>query len=102
MDLSSLMQQATQMQRQMEQIEQELNATIYEGNNGGKDGVTIRVDGTYAVQEVIIGEEMLSKDNKEMLQDMIMIAMNMAVTKATDDREKRLGSLTQGMKLPGM
>ena len=102
MDLSRLMQQAQQMQRQMSKVENELNATIYEGNNGGKGGVTIKINGTYAVEEVIVGEDLLEKENKEMLQDMIMIAMNAAVTKATEDREAKLGSLTQGVKLPGM
>ena len=102
MDLSRLMQQAQQMQRQISQVENELNATIYEGNNGGKDGVTIKINGTYAVEEVIVGEDLLEKENKEMLQDMIMIAMNAAVTKASDDREARLGTLTQGVKIPGM
>jgi len=39
MDLSRLMQQAQQMQRELGKIEDELNSTIYEGNNGGKNGV---------------------------------------------------------------
>ena len=102
MDLSRLMQQAQQMQNKLGKIEEELNATIYEGNNGGKGGVTIRINGTYAVEEVIVGEDLLEKENKEMLQDMIMIAMNMAVTKASEDREEKMGSVTQGVKIPGM
>lgn len=102
MDFSKLMEQAQMMQNQMSQLEDQLNNTVYEGNNGGKSGVTIRINGTYAVESVEVGEELLEKDNKEMLQDMIMIAMNAAVTKASDDREKKLGSVTQGMKIPGM
>lgn len=102
MDLSRLMQQAQQMQRELGKIEDELNSTIYEGNNGGKSGVTIRINGTYAVEEVIVGEELLDKENKEMLQDMIMIAMNDAVTKAAEDRESKMGSVTQGVRIPGM
>lgn len=102
MDLSRLMQQAQQMQRELGKIEDELNSTIYEGNNGGKNGVTIRINGTYAVEEVIVGEELLDKENKEMLQDMIMIAMNDAVTKAAEDRESKMGSVTQGVRIPGM
>lgn len=102
MDLSRLMQQAQQMQRELGKIEDELNSTIYEGNNGGKDGVTIRINGTYAVEEVIVGEDLLEKENKEMLQDMIMIAMNAAVTKAAEDRESKMGSVTQGVRIPGM
>ncbi len=102
MDFSKLMEQAQMMQKQMGKLEEQLNNTIYEGNNGGKSGVTIKINGTYAVEEVEIGEDLLEKDNKEMLQDMIMIAMNAAVTKATDDRERKLGSVTQGLKIPGM
>ncbi|MBE6121429.1 MAG: YbaB/EbfC family nucleoid-associated protein [Solobacterium sp.] len=102
MDLSRLMQQAQQMQRELGKIEDELNSTIYEGNNGGKNGVTIRINGTYAVEEVIVGEDLLDKENKEMLQDMIMIAMNDAVTKAAEDRESKMGSVTQGVRIPGM
>lgn len=37
-----------------------------------------------------------------MLQDMIMIAMNAAVTKAAEDRESKMGSVTQGVRIPGM
>ena len=102
MDLSRLMQQAQQMQRELGKIEDELNSTIYEGNNGGKNGVTIKINGTYAVEEVIVGEDLLDKENKEMLQDMIMIAMNDAVTKAAEDRESKMGSVTQGVRIPGM
>lgn len=102
MDLQKLMQQAQQMQRELGKIEEELNATIYEGSSGGSDGVAVKVNGKNEVQEVVIPDELMDVENKEMLQDMILIAVNDAIAKATAEREEKMGSLTQGMKLPGM
>ena len=44
----------------------------------------------------------MTVDNKEMLQDLILIAVNEAVEKAFQDRENKLGSATSGLNLPGM
>ena len=102
MDLSRLMQQAQQMQRRMNEIEAELAETTYEGNTGGEEGVTVVVSGRNEVQEVRIGEELMDPENREMLQDMVLIAVNDALGKAAAEREEKRGGLTQGMKLPGM
>ena len=102
MDLSRLMQQAQQMQRRMNEIEAELAETTYEGNTGGEEGVTVVVSGRNEVQEVRIGEELMDPENREMLQDMVLIAVNDALGKAAAEREEKLGAMTQGMKLPGM
>ena len=102
MDLSRLMQQAQQMQRRMQEIEGQLAETMYEGNTGGEEGVTVVVSGRNEVQEVQIFEDLMNPDDREMLQDMILIAVNDALGKAAAEREEKLGGLTQGMKLPGM
>ncbi|MBR2990807.1 MAG: YbaB/EbfC family nucleoid-associated protein [Solobacterium sp.] len=102
MDLSRLMQQAQQMQRRMQEIEGQLAETMYEGNTGGEEGVTVVVSGRNEVQEVRIFEDLMNPDDREMLQDMILIAVNDALGKAAAEREEKLGGLTQGMKLPGM
>ena len=102
MDLSRLMQQAQQMQRKMQEIEAQLAETMYEGNTGGEEGVTVVVSGRNEVQEVRIHEDLMNPDDREMLQDMILIAVNDALGKASAEREEKLGGLTQGMKLPGM
>ncbi len=54
------------------------------------------------MQFVEIADDLMSVDNKEMLQDLILIAVNEAVDKAFQDRENKLGSATSGLKLPGM
>ena len=99
MDMQRLMQQAQQMQRKLAKIEEELDATIYEGKN---NGVEVKVNGKNEVTEVSIDEDPLDKENKDMLQDMVMLAVNDAQAKAKADREAKMGSVTQGVRMPGM
>lgn len=97
--MQRLMQQAQQMQRKLAKIEEELDATIYEGKN---NGVEVKVNGKNEVTEVSIDEDLLDKENKDMLQDMVMLAVNDAQAKAKADREAKIGSVTQGVRMPGM
>ncbi len=99
MDMQRLMQQAQQMQRKLAKIEEELDATIYEGKN---NGVEVKVNGKNEVTEVSIDEDLLDKENKDMLQDMVMLAVNDAQAKAKADREAKMCSVTQGVRMPGM
>ena len=99
MDMQRLMQQAQQMQRKLAKIEEELDATIYEGKN---NGLEVKVNGKNEVTEVSIDEDLLDKENKDMLQDMVMLAVNDAQAKAKADREAKMGSVTQGVRMPGM
>ena len=99
-DFDALMKQAQAMQSEMMQIQDQLAETIYTGNNGGSTGVTVKINGNNEAQEVIIPEEMMNPEDREMLQDMIMIAFNDALDKANEDRERRLGKFTQGAGLP--
>ena len=101
MDIQKLMEQARQMQDNLGRIEEELNATGYEGKAGG-NGVKVVVNGRNEVQSVEIADDLMTVDNKEMLQDLILIAVNEAVEKAFQDRENKLGSATSGLNLPGM
>ena len=102
MDLQRLMQQAQQMQRKIAKIEEELDATIYEGATGGSEGVSVKVRGKNEIQEITISDELMDKENKEMLQDMLLIACNEALEKAKAERDEKMGAVTQGVKLPGM
>ena len=101
MDLPRLLKEAQKMQNQLGKIEEELAATIYEGSAGG-NGVKVSINGNYQIENIEIDAELLEKDNKEMIQDMIKIAVNDASKKAADDRQKKTGSVTSGVKVPGM
>ena len=99
MDMKRLMEQAQAMQKK---LEEELDATEYTGTTGGSNGVSVRINGKNEILEVSIHEDLLDKENKEELQDMLLIAMNSAVDQARGDRENKMGSITQGVSIPGM
>lgn len=102
MDLNKLMAQARKMQNDLTKMQEELNAKIYEGTTGGSEGVTIKIDGTNEVKEVSIAKELLDPENQDMVQDMILIAMNNAIEAAAKEREEKLGDATAGISIPGL
>jgi DNA-binding YbaB/EbfC family protein len=102
MDMKRLMEQAQQMQKKLKKIEEELDETIYEGTTGGSEGVTVKIKGNNETVEIAIHDDLLAKENKEELQDMLLIAFNSAVDQAKADREKKMGAITQGISIPGM
>ena len=99
MDLKSILEQAQKMQQDLSDIEAELNETVYEG---ASQGVTVKVNGRCEMQEIVIPDDLVNPEDKEMLQDLILIAQNEAVGKAAKDKEEKLGTATAGLKLPGM
>ena len=99
MDIQRLLKEAQKMQSSLQKVEKELEDSQYEGKSGP---VTVVINGNHNVVSVDIDEEILSADNKEMLQDMIMLAINDANKKASDERENKMSSLTVGVKMPGV
>ncbi len=101
MDIQKLLKQAQQMQGNLKKAEGELAARQYSGEASG-GAVSVVVKGSYEVASIHVEDELMDKENKEMMLDLIMIAMNQAFEKAKEDREALLGSLTGGISLPGM
>ena len=96
MNIQQMMKQAQQMQERLQQQMAELKV---EGNAGG-GMVTVVVNGAKHVQSLKIDPEAVSKDDVEMLQDMIVAAINDAQRKADDAMAQAMGGmLPPGMKL---
>jgi DNA-binding YbaB/EbfC family protein len=72
-----------------------------EGQAGG-GMVTVVINGAKAIQSVKLDPEVVSKDDVEMLQDLIVAAINDAQRKADDELQKSMGGMLGGMKIPGM
>lgn len=102
MDLEKLMQEAQKMQESLKEIDNELSETIYEGSSGGDSGVIVKVNGRNEIQEVLINDDLMNVEDKEMLQDMIVVAANDAVAKAAQEREEKLGAAAAGVNIPGL
>ena len=89
------MREAQKMQAKLQKERVELENTNYEGKSSL---VTITINGKKEVKSVKLDiSDDVSKDDVEMLEDMIMLAMNDAVKKADADKEKRLGKYGQGL-----
>lgn len=99
--LQEIMKQAQKLQKQMEEAKQELEHETVEASAGG-GMVTIVVTGKKTVKSVKISPEVLQED-PEMLEDLIMAAVNQGLKKAEEMAQERLGSLTGGLgNIPGL
>lgn len=99
MDLQRLLREAQKMQSKVSKVEKELNEAEYEGKNGP---VSIKMNGKHEVISVEIEEDVLSAENKDMLQDMILLAFNEANEKANKERDEKMGAVTAGVSIPGV
>ena len=101
MNINALMQQAQKMQQQMTKKQKELENKEYEfSSNGG--AIKIKMLGSKQLISLDIDEDLLDKDEKEMLQDMLVVAFNEAVNAIDEDVSKEMESLSGGMRIPGM
>jgi len=96
MNIQQMMKQAQQMQ---EQLQRQMADLKVEGNAGG-GMVTVIVNGAKQVQSLKIDPEVVSKDDVEMLQDLIVAAINDAQRKVDDEMAQKVGGmLPPGLKL---
>ncbi|MFD2616606.1 YbaB/EbfC family nucleoid-associated protein [Terrilactibacillus laevilacticus] len=100
-NMNNMMKQMQKMQKQMAKAQEDLKEQIVEGTAGG-GVVTVKSTGHKEIVEVNIKEEAVDPDDIEMLQDLVLAAVNDALTKVDELTNKQLGSLTKGMNLPGM
>ena len=103
-NMSKLLKQAQEMQQQIEEVQGQLSDMIVEAESGG-GMVTVKVNGKQEVLEVNIDPEAMAEDS-EMLEDLIISALNKALSKAQSDSQEKMNSVTGGMmsglKIPGM
>jgi DNA-binding YbaB/EbfC family protein len=98
MNIQQMMKQAQQMQDRMQKQMADLRV---EGAAGG-GMVTVVINGAKQIQSVTIDPEVVSKDDVEMLQDLIVAAINDAQRKADDELQQSMSGMLGGMKIPGM
>jgi hypothetical protein len=100
-NMGQLMKQAQQIQTKMAKLQEDLGDRTVEASSGG--GMVIVVaNGRQEVLSIKIEQEVIDPDDAEMLQDLIMAAVNDALTRAKDMVNEEMGKLTKGMNIPGM
>ena len=99
MDINKLMQQAQAMQRQLEKETAEINQMEFDGS-ASNGLVKVKVNGENKVLAVNIDSSILNPDDKEMIEDLVMIAVNDAIDAAEETKKNRYGSMASAMGLP--
>ena len=98
MNIQSMMKQAQEMQERLQKQMAELRVEATAG--GGM--VTVTVNGTKQLQSITIDPEVVSKEDVEMLQDMIVAAVNDAGRKVDEQLGQSMSGLMGGLKIPGL
>lgn len=100
-NIQQLMQQAQRMQQQMAQKQAELAEKTVTAQSGG-GMVTATVNGVHELLELSIDPDVIDPEDKEMLEDMVVAAVNQAMQQAEEMAQQELGKLTGGMNIPGL
>ncbi len=102
--MSKMLKQAQEMQKQIEKVQNQLSDMIIDAESGG-GMVTVKVNGKQEVLELVIDPDAM-KEDKEILEDLIISALNKGLSKAQSDSQEKMNSVTGGMmsglKIPGM
>ncbi len=100
-NMNQMLKQAQKMQEQMLKMQEEMENKTFDATAGG-GAVKVVVDGKREVKEVILSPEVVDPDDVEMLQDLIVAAVNEAMRKVEADSSAQLGSITGGLNIPGL
>jgi hypothetical protein len=98
MNIQQMMKQAQQMQ---DRLQKQMNELRIEATAGG-GMVTVVMNGAKQIQSLTIDPEAVSKEDVEMLQDLILAAINDAHRKADEAMSKQMQGMMGGMKIPGL
>ena len=99
--MGNLLKQAQEMQARMTKIQEELGQKTVEGSAGG-GMVQVTVNGQFNLVAVKIEPSVINSSEKEMLEDLILAAVNDGMRKARDLVSTEMGKLTGGLKIPGL
>ncbi|NLK64922.1 MAG: YbaB/EbfC family nucleoid-associated protein [Tissierellia bacterium] len=100
-NMNNMMKQVQRMQKQMEEMQRELEQREVEATSGG-GAVSVKVNGKKALLELKIDPEVVDKDDVEMLEDMVVAAINEAFRKADEMMENEMKKVTGGVNIPGL
>ena len=98
-NLAGMMKQAQEMQGRMAEVQEELGKLIVEGS-AAAGMVTVKATGKQQVTSISIDDSLL--DDKEMLEDLVLSAVNQALDKSRDAAAEKMQGLAGGMDIPGL
>ncbi len=101
MSMANLQRMAQQMQRDMLRVQEELAQATVEGSSGG-GVVTATATGKQELVSLTIDPSAVDPSDMEMLQDLVVAAVNEALRASRELAEQKMGAITGGLRLPGM
>ena len=99
MNINALMKQAQKMQSDMTKAQRELEKTLFEFDSAG-GAIHLSIYGSRKIEKIEIDRDAIDPDDKEMLEDMIKLAINEAIERIDEENEKIQAKLTSGMRMP--
>lgn len=100
-NMNKMLKQAQKMQQDMAKLQEELEERTVEASAGG-GAVTVVASGKKEIREIKINPEVVDPDDVEMLEDLVLAAVNEAMRKAEEMVSSEMAKITGGMNLPGM
>ena len=100
-NMHSMMKQAQKLQKKMLQTQQELATKTIEASAGG-GMVKVVANGAQKIESIVFEKEVVNPDDIEMLQDLVLAAVNDALTKSKEMVSAEMGKLTGGLNIPGL
>ena len=101
MSNKNIMKQAQKLQAQMAKLQEDLANMTVEASSGG-GAVTVTANGQQQLLSVTISPEVINANDVEMLQDMVLTAVNEALAKGQETAAKQMSGLTGGLNIPGL
>jgi DNA-binding YbaB/EbfC family protein len=99
--IGNLLKQAQEMQSRMAKVQEELAQKTVDGSAGG-GMVRVTINGQLALTSIKIDTTVINSEEKEMLEDLIMAAVNDGMRKARDMVSTEMSKITGGLKIPGL
>lgn len=100
-NMGNMMKQVQQMQKNMEKKQAEIEEQEFEATAGG-GAIRVVANGKKEITAIELKEEIVDPDDIEMLQDLIMVAVNDAISSAEKAMTDAMGAMTGGLKMPGL
>ncbi len=100
-NMNQMIKQAQKMQEDMATLQADLEEREYSATSGG-GMVSVTVDGKHLIKSVKINPDIVDPDDTEMLEDLLTVAVNEAISNAIKTSEEEMSAITGGMNLPGM
>lgn len=101
MNMQKMMKQVQKMQAELARVQEELGTKTVEGSAGG-GAVTVIANGHQEIQQIKIDPDVIDPDDVEMLEDLILAAVNDALRKARELSAEEMQRVTGGLNIPGM